>query len=170
MKMRKTVCFWALPLVLLCACGAPADAEPVWGQELPGSGVYMEMSGAELLSDEPIKYAPSREEASNRREYPALQVDGVPVITLHGVEPDQVELRFSENIDNLYLYYDKVLPQPELDYVQSRREDGALQYRLDTVYNYEFIITTPQGSDDMMVICYRDGLRDVPAALAEEME
>ena len=47
-------------------------------------------------------------------------------------------------------------------------EDGALQYRLDTVYNYDFVVTTPEGIDTMLVICYRDGLRDVPPPTAED--
>ena len=34
--------------------------------------------------------------------------------------------------------------------------DGALQYQLDTVYNYEFIITTETGTDDFLVICEQE--------------
>lgn len=169
MKRYPTAWLTALPLAcLLGACGAPAaESAPVWQQQLPQTGVYMELKNCTLLSDQPVYYALSREEADKLREHPALQVEGTPVVTLQGVEADQVTLRFSENISDLYLYYDKVMPQPELDYVLTEGEDGTLQYRLDTVYNYEFVITTPQGSDEMLVISYRDGLRDAPAAQQE---
>lgn len=170
MKKQRAVCLAVLPLAcLLGACAAPAaDADPVWQQELPNTGVYMELSNCTLLSDEPVSYALSREDALNLSEHPALQVEGTPVITLRGVEEEQVELRFSENISDLYLYYDKVMPQQDLDFVLTKGEDGALHYRLDTVYNYDFVVTTPEGTDTMLVICYREGLRDAPFPQEED--
>ena len=75
---------------------------------------------------------------------------------LTGVTADQVELRFSEEIADLYLGYDRVMPQPKLDYIFTETADGALQYQLDTVYNYEFIITTETGTDDFLVICEQE--------------
>ena len=65
-----------------------------------------------------------------------------------------------ENIDTLYLYYDRVMPQQDLDYIKTEMADGGLQYRLDTVYNFEFVITTPDGTDTMIITCERDGLTD----------
>lgn len=170
MRKQHAAFLAVLPLAwLLGACGAPAaETEPVWQQQLPNTGVYMELSHCTLLSEEPVSYALSREDALNLSEHPALQVEGTPVITLRGVEKDQVELRFSENIADLYLYYDKVMPQRDLDFVLTQGEDGALQYRLDTVYNYDFVVTTPEGADTMLVICYRDGLRDVPPPTEED--
>ncbi len=172
MKMRRAAFGAALGLVpLLAACAPPLEATaPVWQQELPNTGVYMEVSNCTVLSDEPAHYALSREDADNLQDHPALQVEGAPVVTLRGVDPDEVELRFSENIADLYLYYDKVLPQIKLDYLFAEGEDGTLQYRLDTVYNYEFVITTPEGSDSMLVICYREGLRDAPLPQEEDAE
>lgn len=156
--------------IWLSACGASTvDTEPVWQQQLPNTGVYMELSNCTLLSDSDVNYTLDRD-SNEWTDHPALQAEGTPVVTLRGVEADQVELRFSENIADLYLYYDKVLPQLELDYVLVTKEDGSLQYRLDTVYNYEFVITTPDGSDHMLVICYRTGLRDAPAQLKEQTE
>ena len=56
----------------------------------------------------------------------------------------------------LYLGYDRVMPQPKLDYIFTETADGVLQYQLDTVYNYEFIITTETGTDDFLVICEQE--------------
>lgn len=78
------------------------------------------------------------------------------MLTLTGVTADQVELRFSEKIADLYLGYDRVMPQPKLDYIFTETADGVLQYQLDTVYNYEFIITTETGTDDFLVICEQE--------------
>lgn len=164
--------FCLLPFcLLLSGCASQAtDMEPVWRQQLPETGVYMELNQGALVSDAPVQYAMGRLDTSYWSEHPALQVEGVPVITLRGVEPEQVELRFAENISDLYIYYDKVMPQSELDYVVTEGEDGALQYRLDTVYNFDFVVTTPQGTDSMLVICYRDGIREVPDALKTTAE
>ena len=63
---------------------------------------------------------------------------------------------YSEEIADLYLGYDRVMPQPKLDYIFTETADGALQYQLDTVYNYEFIITTETGTDDFLVICEQE--------------
>lgn len=168
MKIRTILPGLGLALAL-GACAAPADAaDPVWRQQLPHTGVYMEVSNCTLLSDQPVYYALSREEALDLREHPALQVEGTPLVTLQGVEADQVELRFSENISDLYLYYDKVMPQQDLDFVLTTGADGTLQYRLDTVYNYELVITTPEGRDELLVICYREGLRDAPEPTEED--
>ena len=49
-----------------------------------------------------------------------------------------------------------MMPQPKLDYIFTETADGALQYQLDTVYNYEFIITTETGTDDFLVICEQE--------------
>lgn len=170
MKIQRTILLLAAPLsLLLAACSAPAAdaADPVWQQQLPNSGVTMELSNCTLLSNDVVPYAEGRLDTEYWMDHEALAVEGVPVITLRGVEAEQVELRFTEDIAGLYIYYDKVLPQPELDYVLTQEEDGTLQYRLDTVYNYDFIITTPEGSDSMMVICYREGLRDAPEQQTE---
>ena len=63
-----------------------------------------------------------------------------------------------ENIDYLYLYYDKMMPQIDLDYILTELDGGGLQYRLDTVYNFEFVVTTEKGTDTMIVTCSRDDL------------
>lgn len=155
--MNKIFCL--LPLCLFLAACAPAevDTTPVWQQDLPVTGVQMELSNCTLLSEEPVAYTTDRNNGDDWTERPALQTEGVPVVTLYGVEQDQVELRYVENIDYLYLYYDRMMPQIDLDYILTE-VDGGLQYRLDTVYNFEFVITTEAGTDTMIVICSREGL------------
>lgn len=153
---------FALPpalLLVLAGCGpAAVDTTPVWQQTLPQTGVQLVLSNCTLLSDEPVDYTTDRDSGDEWTERPALQTEGVPVVTLYGVEPEQVELRYVENIDYLYLYYDKMMPQIDLDYILTEQDDGGLQYRLDTVYNFEFVITTGQGTDTMIVTCSREGL------------
>ena len=156
--MRPTCFCLPLGLLLLAGCVQPVDTTPVWQQTLPATGVEMELSNCTLLSEEPVPYVRSRDADETWQERPALEVEGVPVVTLHGVQAEDVELRFAENIAELYLYYDKMMPQVDLDYILTELPDGSLQYRLDTVYNFEFVVTTPDGSDTMLVICHREGL------------
>lgn len=157
--MKKVRYLWPLCLAMLAGCGArEIDTTPVWQGQLPQTGVEMALSNCTLLGEEPVYYTLDRDSTDPWTERPALQTEGVPVVTLYGVEPEEVELRFVENIDTLYLYYDKMMPQQDLDYIVTEPEDGTLQYELDTVYNYEFVVTTPQGTDTMIVTCRRDGL------------
>ena len=139
--MNKIFCL--LPLCLFLAACAPAevDTTPVWQQDLPVTGVQMELSNCTLLSEEPVAYTTDRNNGDDWTERPALQT----------------ELRYVENIDYLYLYYDRMMPQIDLDYILTE-VDGGLQYRLDTVYNFEFVVTTEAGTDTMIVICSREGL------------
>lgn len=157
--MKKQSVLLLFCLLALSGCAAKTAAgEPVWEGKLPQTGVQMTLAGCTLVSEEPVYYATDRLDTEYWVEKPALQTEGIPFVTLQGVEPQQVELRFVENIDYLYLYYDKVMPQPELDYILTQTSDGSLQYRLDTVYNYEFVVTTEDGTDTMIVTCHRDGL------------
>ena len=156
--MRPTCFCLPLGLLLLAGCAQAVDTTPVWQQTLPATGAEMELSNCTLLSEEPVPYAMGREHGNDWQDRPALEVEGVPVVTLRGVEAEDVELRFAENIAGLYLYYDKMMPQVDLDYIVTELPDGSLQYRLDTVYNFEFVLTTPDGSDTMLVICRREGL------------
>lgn len=157
--MKKLWLFLPFCLIALSGCAvATTDTTPVWQQTLPETGVQMELSNCTLLGSEPVYYTLDRDSSDPWTEKPALQTEGVPVVTLRGASGDEVELRFVENIDTLYVYYDKVMPQPELDYIATENADGSLQYRLDTVYNYEFVIHTDDGTDTMIVTCQRDGL------------
>ena len=100
--------------------------------------------------------SPDSREDQDWKTRPALFTTASPGADADGVTADQVELRFSEEIADLYLGYDRVMPQPKLDYIFTETADGALQYQLDTVYNYEFIITTETGTDDFLVICEQE--------------
>lgn len=156
--MKKAACLLPLCLLVLGGCAQTVDTQSVWETQLPETGVELTVSNCTVLSDEPVYYATDRVDTEYWTEKAAVQTEGVPVITLQGIQPEQLELRFVENIDWLYLYYDKVMPQPDLDYIQTELADGSLQIRLDTVYNYEFIVTTPQGTDNLIVTCSRDDL------------
>lgn len=159
--MNKFVGLVPLCLLVLGGCTAgKVDTTPVWSEQLPETGVMMELSNCELLSADPVDYTMDRDSGDPWIQKPALQTEGVPVVTLHGVSAEEVELRFVENIDTLYIYYDKMMPQIKLDYICTEQPDGSLQYRLDTVYNYEFVVTTQEGTDTMIVTCQRDGLTD----------
>lgn len=161
--MKKSICLAPLCLAVLVGCmSAKVDTTPVWSEQLPETGVQMELSNCELLGTEDVYYTLDRDSSDPWVQKPALQTKGIPVVTLRGVSQEEVQLRFVENIDTLYLYYDKVLPQPDLDYIATRQEDGSLQYRLDTVYNYEFVIATQAGTDTMIVTCQRDGISKNP--------
>ena len=144
-----------LPLALLTGCARTPDMTPVWQETLPGSGAEATLSNCTLLDETEVNYIYRREDQEWKKR-PALFTTVSPVLTLTGVTADQVELRFSEQIADLYLGYDRVMPQPKLDYIFTESADGALQYQLDTVYNYEFIITTDAGTDDFLVICQQD--------------
>lgn len=157
--MKRKICVLPLAAVVLAGCAAAAvDTTPVWQQQLPQTGVDMQLSNCELVGEEPVYYALERSEGDQWEERPALQTEGVPVVTFYGASPEEVQLRFVENIDTLYLYYDKVMPQQDLDYIVTELPDGGLQFELDTVYNYEFVVTTRNGEDSMIVTCHRDGL------------
>ena len=144
-----------LPLALLTGCARTPDMTPVWQKTLPGSGAEASLSNCTLRDETEVNYIYSRED-QNWKKYPALFTTPSPVLTLTGVTADQVELRFSEQIADLYLGYDSVMPQPKLDYIFTETADGALQYQLDTVYNYELIVTTDAGLDDFLIICEQE--------------
>ena len=155
----KKWCYFLPVLLLLTGCASQKiDTTPVWQETLPNTGVEMQLSNCILLNTYHVDYAESRENSDQVVNRDALNTQGVPVITLYGVPEGQVELRFVENISYLYLYYDKMMPQPDLDYVLTELEDGGLQYRLDTVYTFDFVITTQDGTDSMIVTCQRPGL------------
>lgn len=157
--MNRFVWLAPLCLVVLGGCAATTvDTTPVWSEQLPETGVTMDLSNCELLSTDPVDYTWDSDSGDPWIKKPALQTKGVPVVTLRGVSAEDVELRFVENIDTLYVYYDKMMPQIKLDYICTEQQDGSLQYRLDTVYNFEFVVTTQEGTDTMIVVCQRDGL------------
>lgn len=144
-----------LSLALLAGCARTPDLTPVWQKTLPGSGAGATLANCTLLDETEVDYIYERSDQDWKKR-PALVTTPNPVLTLTGVTEDQVELRFSEQIADLYLGYDRVTPQPKLDYIFTETEEGALQYQLDTLYNYEFIITTEQGTDDFLVICRQE--------------
>ena len=75
---------------------------------------------------------------------PTVKVRGQPVITFYGVTQDDIQLVFLENIDELYVDYDRTTPQEKIDYTVTEG-DNNVSYYLETTYNYEFTVTTEQG-------------------------
>ena len=66
-----------------------------------------------------------------------------------------IQLVFLENIDELYVDYDRTTPQEKIDYTVTEG-DNSVSYYLETTYNYEFTVTTEQGSDFFQIINRRD--------------
>ena len=117
------------------------------------------MSGAELLSDAPVLYAHTREDSARNHylDMPAVQAEGAPVVTFYGVTAEDISLVFLESIGELYVDYDRVKPQVELDYRLTQGDD-SVSYRLDTAYNFEFTVKTQQGSDTLLVVSRRSDI------------
>ena len=158
--MKKiSVAAAALAALLLSGCARTADPTPVWQTDLPVTGVHIEISGAELLSDAPVLYAHTREDSArnNYLDMLAVQAEGAPVVTFYGVTAEDISLVFLESIGELYVDYDRVKPQVELDYRLTQGDD-SVSYRLDTAYNFEFTVKTQQGSDTLLVVSRRSDI------------
>ena len=87
----------------------------------------------------------------------AVQAEGAPVVTFYGVTAEDISLVFLESIGELYVDYDRVKPQVELDYRLTQGDD-SVSYRLDTAYNFEFTVKTQQGSDTLLVVSRRSDI------------
>ena len=118
-----------LPLALLTGCARTPDMTPVWQETLPGSGAKATLSNCTLQDEREVDYIYSRED-QDWKTRPALFTTASPVLTLTGVTADQVELRFSEKIADLYLGYDRVMPQPKLDYIFTETQWAGQQVHL----------------------------------------
>lgn len=158
--MKKiSVAAAALAALLLSGCARTADPTPVWQTNLPVTGVHIELSGAEFLSDAPVLYAHTREDSARNHylDMPAVQAEGAPIVTFYGVTAEDISLVFLESIGDLYVDYDRVKPQVELDYRLTQGDD-SVSYRLDTAYNFEFTVKTQQGSDTLLVVSRRSDI------------
>lgn len=158
--MKKFCALLAAALLTGCAAQTAADTTPIWQTDLPETGVHMELSGATLLSDDPVDYAPTREEAAqqNITKIPAVQAEGAPTATFYGVTAEDVSLVYLESIGDLYVDYNRVKPQIKLDYILTETAD-SVSYRLDTAYNFWFTVTTEQGSDSYLVVSHRSDIQ-----------
>lgn len=162
MKKRYAAAFLAAALTaaLLGGCAQSVDRTPVWETDLPNTGVHMEVSNAEILGDGGALYAHTREEAfvGSYEDLSAVQAEGAPVVTFYGVTADEVSLVFLEDIGELFVDYDRVKPQIKLDYLLTENAD-SVSYKLDTAYNFEFTVTTEQGSDNYLVVSKRSDIQ-----------
>ena len=139
---------------------AAPDLTPVWQRDLPASGVHIELSNAQLLSDADVYYATTREElyAHNVSVLPAVKADGQPVVTFYGAAAQDIDLVYLEDIGDVYVDYDRVKPQIKLDYILTEG-DGYVSYELDTAYNFEFTVTTQTGEDKILVVSERSDVK-----------
>ena len=70
---------------------------------------------------------------------PAVQAEGAPVVTFYGVTADDISLVFLESIGELYVDYDRVKPQVELDYRLTQGDDSAVSYTHLDVYKRQVV-------------------------------
>ena len=162
MKKRCAAVLSAAVLMtaVLGGCAQSVDTTPVWQTDLPNTGVHMELSNAEIVSDGGVMYAHTREDADaqNYQDMSAVQAEGAPVVTFSGVTADEVSLVFLESIGELFVDYDRVNPQIKLDYVLTENAD-SVSYKLDTAYNFAFTVTTDKGSDTYLVVSKRSDIQ-----------
>ena len=151
--MRRLLPLFCL-LLALTACQPRVDTDPVWQTELPASGVTA------VLSNCTVEEGACVYRAEDGTEIPAilLRAEGVPLLTLEEAEgePATVLVDFAKYWEEGVFGKDITSPMPKLDYVQTVREDGALQYRLDTVYYFYIEVTTGAGTDALVLTCYRE--------------
>lgn len=162
MVTKQKIAACAVSAVLLSAlggCAPQTDETPVYTETLPNTGVQLTLANCTLTSTDDAPYVPARDSADEWVYYHTLRTaDGAPLITLSGVTDDEVEIVFIEDIGELFVAYDRTGLQPLVDYVQTDLPDGV-QYRMDTVYNYQFTVTTGQGTDVFFLSESREGLQ-----------
>lgn len=148
----------ALPLVLAACAPATKDETPIYTETLPNTGVTLTLANCTLDSTDEVPYVPTRETGEEWVYYPALHTSqGQPLLTFTGATDDQIDIVYVEDIGELYVAYDRMDLQILVDYLRTDLPDGV-QYRMDTVYNYRFDVTTEQGTDTFFLIESREGL------------
>lgn len=154
MNQRKRKRLWLLPVLvlLLQGCARWQPAEPViWQTTLPQTGVQMTLAGSSTVTCDEVFYIPKMYlEPWQKRTM--VHADGVPRITFVGA--DSVELHFCEMVDNLYILYDRKEPQEKLDYLYAE-QGNTVQYQLDTVTHYQFVVTKGDVTEEILVTCTR---------------
>ena len=150
--MRKIALLFCLVLAL-AGCQRAKESAPVWTAELDGGGTAV-LSGCTLLSEETAVYTPKGEVTG--QTLPMLRVEGLPVLTVTGMEPEQVEVQFACWAGENAYTDERNLTLPKVDYRLTEQEDGSFVILLDTVYNFRIRL----GEQSWILICYREGLRE----------
>lgn len=141
-------------LGLLVGCGAgTAEEEPAW-QTTRGDGSTLSLSGC-TVREEPVQFRYHAGQEALPRQILHITGKTAPVLTVTGVEESAIALLFVEPAgDGSWVNYEPHIPEEKLDYVLTRGEDGALHYRLDTVYGYAVAI----GPELWVLDITREGL------------
>ena len=150
--MRKIALLFCLVLAL-AGCQRAKESAPVWTAELDGGGTAV-LSGCTLLSEETAVYTPKGEVTG--QTLPMLRVEGLPVLTVTGMEPEQVDVQFAHQMTENAYTDERSQTLPKADYRMTDQEDGSLVIFLDTVYDFRVQI----GEQNWILICYREGLRE----------
>ena len=150
--MRKIALLFCL-LLALTGCQRAGESAPIWTAELADGGTAV-LSGCTLLSEETAVYTPKGE--TEGQMLPMLRVEGVPTLTVTGVEPEQVDVQFACWAGENAYTDERNQTLPKVDYRLTERADGTLDVLLDNVYDYRIQI----GEQNWILICYREGLRE----------
>lgn len=149
----KTIAMLLCLFLALSGCRRETSAEPVWRQSLAGGGEAM-LSGCTVLSEETAWYLPKGEQTGE--ELPLLRVEGIPTLTLTGVDAELVDVQFVCPTGEGSYGDERANTLEKVDYRLTRQEDGTLEYLLDNVYNYRICV----GQQNWLLICYREGIRE----------
>lgn len=150
--MRKIALLFCLVLAL-AGCQQSVESAPVWTAELADGGTAV-LSGCTLLSEETAVYTPKGDTEGQTLQL--LKVEGIPALTVTGMEPEQVEVQFACWAGENAYTDERNLTLPKVDYRLTEQEDGSLVILLDTVYNFRIRL----GEQSWILICYREGLRE----------
>lgn len=136
-----------LLLAVLAGCAGERSTDPVWQTGLNGGGTFA-VSGCTVREDHADYTAPQSEPVS----LPLLFLEGIPTLSFTGVAEQDVLLQYAEPQEDAYVYYPYKVPEDKLDYILTRGGDGALHYRIDTVYSYCLTV----GEEQWLLVCSRD--------------
>jgi hypothetical protein len=143
---KRLLCL--LMILLLAGCGA-ADTTLAWQGTLAQSGSAIEARGKPVQEGKTDFYLSGDTQPERTL---LLSGEACPVITLHGVERSAVQVEFAEPFQGGYHTYADADPVEKMDYRVATAEN-AVTFDLDTVYNFVFTVTTPQGIDRFLVVC-----------------
>lgn len=146
------------PAVLLAAAlflvsCEKADTAPVWEGTLPETGIPLTVSGCEVAESSALWF---QEEGGEGQTLCLLTVTGTPTLDWEGVAEDAVTVTFVEPIENGYLTYSESEPIEKVDYTPCRWDSRTLEYRFDTSYSFLVTVTTPDGTDRILLDIHRD--------------
>ena len=154
--------FWALIVValllLLTARGSnPSTAEPVWQAELPNTGIDVQVSGCTLEEKTASYWADPGAAGEPQSIMELYATDSAPLLEIAAPKA-QVDIQFVQPVAGGMAAYDLALPVEQVDMVfLTQLEDGNTRVRFDTIYNFIVTITSGSQTDQLLVVCARNG-------------